>query len=252
MVVHAVCSASGRRHGGNYNFIGQTTFITSTLYNHRGLSDIWKRGNMTKIGKMFLAAAAIFLIFAGTAYSGEQLNQYNRDLNSMKAKNAGQSGTIIKYLDESGLLVQRVLNYDRVVSVVDEISTEKDEPQKLSALTISFSSLMTDYEMAFNQLGVPYEAEFLEGCRITLFLISSSSDLIAKAAGMQKLRNQRDKVKQLASLNKYVQTMSQLVTSEISEKIKAGSLTEGGQAAANEIIEEFNAREMRRARAGLR
>jgi hypothetical protein len=207
---------------------------------------------MTKVGKMFLAAGFIFLLFAGTAYSGEQLNQYNRDLNRLKARHAGQSGTIIKFSDESGLLVQRVLNYDQVVSVVDEISTEKDEPQKLSALGDSFSSLVSDYEMAFNQFGAPYEAEFLEGCRITLFLLRSSSDLIAKATGAQKLKHERDKVKKLASLNKYMQTMSQLVTSGISEKINAGSFSEGGQAVANEIIEEFNAREMRRARAGLR
>lgn len=207
---------------------------------------------MTNIRKMFLAAAIIFSMLSGTAYSGEQLNQYNRDLNRLKAKHAGQPGKLLKFSDESGLLVQRVLNYDRVISVVDEISTEKDEPQKLSTLGESFSLVVSDYEMAFNQFGVPYETEYLEGCRITLFLISSASDLIAKAAGAQKLMNERDKVKKLASLNKYVQTMSQLLISDLSVKIKTGSFTEGGQAAANEIIEEFNAREMRRARAGLR
>jgi hypothetical protein len=137
-----------------------------------------------------------------------------------------------------------VLSYDRVVSVVGEISAEINQLNTLGALTKSITPIMGDYETAFNEFGEQYETEYLAAFKITLFLMSTSCDAVARQADSRKLTNP-DAAKMMQTIKTTMQAIPALMVSSLSEKIKAGKLSKPGATAANKIITTFDRKKER-------
>jgi hypothetical protein len=188
---------------------------------------------------MLLTAACICLLLCGTAHSGELLNRYNQDLQKLQAEQAKDPNRIIKFSDASGPLAKDVLNIDRVTSVVSEIRSEINQLNTLGALLRGIGPVISKYEEAFNELGEPYEKEYLAAVRVALFLFNATADALNRRLDPTKVTDP-DALKMLRGLKTVTDGARNIMTKNLSEVVKSGKLSKDGAATANQMVEAFS------------
>jgi len=193
-----------------------------------------------------IVSVSITLIFQlGNVNAGELYNRYNHDLHILAAEQWKNPKKLIKFSDESGALLRKVLSIEIFNLVNEEINSEEDYHEKQVALSGTISPILSKYEEAFRKNGKQYEAEYLAAFKIiytmTTTYISKKKPNFPKATDTN-IAKQDELIEQLTlQLDEETKKMSlkliEVLISKLSKQIKDGVFSEHGSLEAYVLLE---------------